>query len=181
MADGVPRFATVGEPGDGRYWITGVTDDFDHDGRVDLFLVEWEPSLPSLLFRNTGGGGPWVAVDVDDLGASVTGARVEARVDGEPVATGWATGTTGYAAGVPLVVHLGLGDAGAAATEVEVTVTPVPGDPRTLRVAPGSHTARCVLTAIDAAGEPAAILSPAEIPPGRVRKQAEVRSSERRA
>ena len=141
VVDGVPQFATVGEPGDGRYWITGVTDDFDHDGRVDVFLVEWEPSLPSVLFRNTGGGGPWVAVDVADLGASVTGARVEARVGGESVATAWATGTTGYAAGAPPVVHLGLGDAGAAATEVELTVTPLPGDPRTLRVSPGSRTA----------------------------------------
>ena len=43
--DGVPRFAVVGEPGDGEYWVTGVTDDLDQDGRVDVFLVSWEPAV----------------------------------------------------------------------------------------------------------------------------------------
>jgi hypothetical protein len=138
VTDGVPRFATVGEPGDdGRYWITGVTDDVDHDGRVDVFMVEWEPSLPSVLLRNTGAGGPWVAVDVSALGASAAGAQVQVSADGTPLATGWATSTTGYAAGAPPIVHLGLG--GGAPAEVDVVVTPVPGEARTLRVPTGSR------------------------------------------
>src|SRR5690606_37739210 len=43
VTGGVPRFEVVGEPGDGDYWVTGVTDDLDQDGRVDVFLVSWEP------------------------------------------------------------------------------------------------------------------------------------------
>ena len=72
-------------------------------------MVEWEPALPSVLFRNAGGGGPWVAVDVSALGAAATGARVEAAVGGTVLGTAWAASTTGYAAGAPPVVHLGLG------------------------------------------------------------------------
>jgi len=146
VTDAVPRFDVVGEPGDGRYWITGVTDDLDHDGRVDVFMVEWEPSLPSVLFRNTGGGGPWVALDVSALGAAATGARVEARLGGAVLATGWAASTTGYAAGAPPVVHLGLGDAGAATgagsapAEVELVVAPVPGEARTLTAPANSRS-----------------------------------------
>ena len=134
VTDGVPRFAVVGEPGDGRYWVTGVVDDVDHDGRVDVFMVEWEPALPSVLFRNTGGGGPWVSVDTASLGAAATGARVEAVLDGTVAVTAWVPGTTGYAAGAPPGVHLGLGRAGTAAAEVTVVVTPVPGDERSVTV-----------------------------------------------
>ncbi len=143
VTDGAPRFAVVGEPGDGRYWITGVTDDVDHDGRIDAFMVEWEPELPSVLFRNAGGGGPWVAVDVSALGAAATGARVEARRGGAVLATAWAASTTGYAAGAPPVVHLGLGGDGAASgtADVEVVVTPVAGEARALTVPSGSRAA----------------------------------------
>jgi enediyne biosynthesis protein E4 len=154
VTDGVPRFEVVGQPGDGRYWITGIADDVDHDGRLDAFMVEWEPELPSVLFRNAGGGGPWVAVDVSALGAAATGARVEARRGADVLATAWAASTTGYAAGSPPVVHLGLGEAGddmgASATvagpapgtaDVELVVTSVAGEARTVTVPSGSRAA----------------------------------------
>ena len=134
VTEGMPHFAVVGEPGDGRYWITGVVDDLDHDGRVDVFMVEWEPALPSVLFRNTGGGGSWVSVDAAALGPAATGARVEAVVGGTAVATGWVASTTGYAAGAPPVVHLGVGGSGAAPSGVEVVVTPLAGEAQTLTV-----------------------------------------------
>jgi len=137
--DGVPRYDVVGEPGDGGYWITGVADDLDHDGRIDLFMVEWEPELPSVLFRSAGAGGPWVGLDVSALGPDVGGARVEARRDGQVVATGWAASTTGYAAGAPPVVDLGLGEAGAAGGDVEVAVTPAGGDARVVTVPVGGR------------------------------------------
>ncbi|HEX5946752.1 MAG TPA: VCBS repeat-containing protein [Acidimicrobiales bacterium] len=130
--DGVPRLAVVGEPGDGEYWVTGVTDDLDQDGRVDLFLVSWEPAVASPLFRGEGGDGAWVEVDVAALGPALTGARVEARVGDDLVATGWAASTTGYAAGAPPVVRLGLG---AATGDVSVTVTAPGAEPRQI-VAP---------------------------------------------
>jgi hypothetical protein len=133
----VPRFDAGGEPGDGMYWVTGVTADLDRDGLVDLFEVSWEPSVASSLFRGTGAPGSWVEVDVRALGPATAGARVEARVGGDLVATGWAASTTGYAAGAPPVVHLGLG---AAAGDVELTVTPAGADPLTLTVPAGSRT-----------------------------------------
>ncbi|HKY68729.1 MAG TPA: VCBS repeat-containing protein, partial [Acidimicrobiales bacterium] len=134
VVDAVPRFDVVGEEGDGAYWITGVTDDLDHDGRVDVFMVEWEPALPSILFRGTGAGGPWVGLDLSSLGPAVDGARVEASLDGRLVAAGWGASTTGYAAGAPPTVRLGLGEAGAGGGDVEVTVTPVGGDPAVVTV-----------------------------------------------
>ena len=107
--DGVPRFEVIGEPGDGGYWVTGVSDDLDRDGRVDVFLVSWEPAVPSPVFRGAGGEGSWIEVDVGALGPAATGARVEVRAGGDVVATGWTASTTGYAAGAPPVIRLGLG------------------------------------------------------------------------
>src|SRR5690606_3781164 len=52
--DGVPRLEPTGEAAAGRYWVTGATADLDRDGRLDVFLVAWEPSEPSVLFRATG-------------------------------------------------------------------------------------------------------------------------------
>lgn len=39
-----------------HYWIDAVTLDANQDGRLDLFFVEWEPSLGSRLFLNLPGG-----------------------------------------------------------------------------------------------------------------------------
>lgn len=131
VTDGVPQFDVVGEPGDGHYWVTGVTEDLDRDGRVDLLLVDWEPSVASPLLRNVGASGGWIETDLAALGPDVTGARVEARAGGEVLATGWAASTTGYAAGAPPVVHLGLGPVDG---DVELTVAPVGGEEQTLVV-----------------------------------------------
>jgi len=130
--DGVPRFEVIGEPGDGGYWVTGVSDDLDRDGRVDVFLVSWEPAVPSPVFRGAGGEGSWIEVDVGALGPAATGARVEVRAGGDVVATGWAASTTGYAAGAPPVIRLGLGSV---TGDVAVTVTAPGHDARQL-VAP---------------------------------------------
>jgi hypothetical protein len=51
--DGTPRFETIGRPGDGGYLVTGIEEDLDRDGRVDVFQMAWEPSEPSQLFSNT--------------------------------------------------------------------------------------------------------------------------------
>jgi hypothetical protein len=81
------------------------------------------------------------------LAAATTGARVEARRGGATLATAWAASTTGYAAGAPPVVHLGLGEGGAATgtaggtADVELVVTPVAGEARTLTVPSGSRAA----------------------------------------
>ncbi len=52
VVDGVPRFSAPAGLGDAQYWIDAAVVDADRDGRDDLFLVEWEPSIGSVLFRN---------------------------------------------------------------------------------------------------------------------------------
>ncbi|MGH8914712.1 MAG: FG-GAP repeat domain-containing protein, partial [Acidimicrobiia bacterium] len=54
------RFEVSSGLGSDQYWIGGPTVDIDHDGRLDVFVVEWEPSLPSLMFRNVGDSGHWL-------------------------------------------------------------------------------------------------------------------------
>ncbi|NIR39288.1 MAG: hypothetical protein GWN07_25775, partial [Actinobacteria bacterium] len=51
--------------------------DVDRDGRLDVLAVEWEPSLPSIMFRNTSASGHWIEVSVGaELGGGV-GTRVD--------------------------------------------------------------------------------------------------------
>jgi hypothetical protein len=142
--DGFPRFEAVGEPGDGQYWVTGAVDDFDHNGRADIFLVEWEPALESPLFRSTGGSGDQVRLDVSALGIDAAGARIEAWLDGDsPFATAWIESSTGYAAGAPTVAHLGLGEI--RFDDVLIMISPVAVDPIevTVPVNSGSRLGGC--------------------------------------
>lgn len=122
--DGVPHFAAVNGLGSPQYWVTGATADVDRDGRIDVFLVEFEPSLPSLLLRNvTPDVGRWLTVDV---GPAAAGAVIEVyragglgRADQLVARRDVVTGV-GYAAGAPSLVHVGVGDLGV----VDVRVTP---------------------------------------------------------
>ena len=98
-----------------RYWATGSSFDHDRDGRLDWFLVEWFPDLPSRLFRNeTPEPGRWLSVDIRPQRLAV-GAVVEAYRHGrlgDPrhlLASDYVVASTGYTAGVPATAHLGLG------------------------------------------------------------------------
>jgi hypothetical protein len=126
LADGVPRFVAPSDLGDPQYWISGPVADVDRDGRMDLFLVEWEPSLPSLLLRNTSDAGHWLEVSVGaDLGGG-PGTRVAAYEAGAAgdvdrlVASREITASEGYTSGSELIAHLGLG----AQSQVDVVVSP---------------------------------------------------------
>lgn len=114
--EGVPSFAAPEGMGDDQYWVTGATGDFDRDGRSDVFVVEFEPSLPSLLLLNDNqANAGWLEVEVPG-DASGVGAVVEvyrAGGAGDPEALllrREVVMSTGYAAGAPPVVHAGLGD-----------------------------------------------------------------------
>jgi hypothetical protein len=116
LDDGMPRFEPPAGLGDPQYWVTGPTADVDHDGRLDLFLLEFEPSLPSYLLRNETESGNWLSVSVDPaLGAGV-GARVfayEAGAGNDPehlLGSADITVSRGYTAGIEAIAHLGLGD-----------------------------------------------------------------------
>jgi hypothetical protein len=124
LEDGVPRFAAPQDLGSPRYWVTGPTADVDRDGRLDVFLVEIEPSRPSTLLRNETASGNWLSVGVDpELGGGI-GARVSVFRQGElgePTALiGMRdiVASLGYTAGSPGVAHIGLG----AATSVDVRI-----------------------------------------------------------
>jgi hypothetical protein len=130
VVDGVPRFEPPAGLGDTRYWVGGPVADVDRDGRMDMFLVEFEPALPSLLLRNTSDAGHWLSVAVGpELGGGV-GTRVAAYEpggSGEParlVASGEIVASEGYTSAGELVAHLGLGGA----TDVDLVVSP-PGRP----------------------------------------------------
>lgn len=54
VVDGVPRFAAPAGLGDTQYWIDAAMIDADNDGTDELFLLEWEPALPSLVLEPDG-------------------------------------------------------------------------------------------------------------------------------
>lgn len=125
IESGVPRFATPAGLGDPQYWVTGPAADLDRDGRLDVFLVEFEPSLPSVLLRNESASGNWLAVSVDPgLGGGV-GARVRAYEAGglgdasRLLGSSDITASRGYGAGVETMAHLGLGEV----DEVDIEVS----------------------------------------------------------
>ena len=102
----------VASPGLGttQYWPTGATADYDRDGRLDFFGVEWYPSLPSPLFRNDTVSGHWLDVELVGPGNGV-GAMVEVYCAGglgQPaalIATSQLSASTGFGAGVPTRSH----------------------------------------------------------------------------
>lgn len=112
-----PEVSGWEELGLDRYWATGSTLDFDRDGRLDWFLVEWFPELPSRLFRNETarpGREHWLAVDVRPQLYAV-GAVVEAYIPGRGgdrrhlIASDYVVASTGFAGGIALSARLGLG------------------------------------------------------------------------
>ena len=115
LENGVPRFEEPTGLGDPQYWVAGPTADVDRDGRVDVFLVEWEPSLPSRLLRNVSPGGHWLEVSMAGPMTGV-GSRVavyesgrvnepEALIGLQEIGVG-----IGYGAGREPMAHFGLGE-----------------------------------------------------------------------
>ena len=64
-------FEVSGGLGSDQYWVGAPAVDIDRDGRLDVFAVEWEPSLPSLMFRNTGDAGHWLEISIGGPGRGV--------------------------------------------------------------------------------------------------------------
>lgn len=102
-------FAAPQGLGSHHYWVGAPVVDVDLDGRLDVFGLEWEPSLPSRLFRNITSGGHWLEVSVaDQLGG--VGSVVEV-FDQDGVFLGYREigVASGYSSGKLAVAHFGLG------------------------------------------------------------------------
>lgn len=120
LDDSIPRFASPDRLGDPQYWVAAPSADYDRDGRLDVFGVEWEPSLPALLFRNETPSGNWLEVSVGSEHGWGLGWRVEV-LDGDTIiGAREITVTQGYSAGVLPIAHFGLGGI----DEVDVRLTP---------------------------------------------------------
>ena len=125
----VPLFVTPEGLGQPQYWIGGPALDYDKDGRLDLFLVEWEPALPSLLMRNETASGHWLEVSAGAEASFGVGWRVElyeAGGLGEPTSLLGAreiTVSQGYSTGLAPIAHFGLGEVDL----VDIRMTPPNG------------------------------------------------------
>jgi hypothetical protein len=108
------------------YFPAGPSGDYDNDGRLDLFLVNWFGGQHSSLLHNDSPSRNWLQVQV--VGGKINrmgiGAQVrlyrpggigeaDALLGFQEVSIGY-----GYASGQPAVCHFGLGDA----TRVDVRV-----------------------------------------------------------
>ncbi|MEE8451267.1 MAG: CRTAC1 family protein [Thermoguttaceae bacterium] len=127
LRGGLPRFESprpVKAPM--VYFSTGPSGDFDGDGRIDLFLVNWFQQNHSRLMRNVSPRRHWLDVQVVGSRINRMGIGTQIRVyrPGKVGQTDALLGFQevsigyGYAAGQAAVCHFGLGDA----TTVDVAV-----------------------------------------------------------
>jgi hypothetical protein len=124
LSDDVPTFAAPDGLGSPQYWVAGPTADVDRDGRLDIFLVEFDPALPSLMLRNETGSGHWLEVSVGPEHGWGIGWRAEVYDGDTLLGAREITTTQGYSAGVAPVAHFGLGDI----ERVDVHLTPPGGE-----------------------------------------------------
>ena len=127
LNDGSPQF-TAPRPisSDMVYYPAGPTGDYDGDGRLDLFLINWFQGNFSRLLHNESATNQWLDVRLEGqktnrmgIGATVSVyargslGKAPALLGHQEIATGY-----GYASGQPAVAHFGLGDV----TEVDVLI-----------------------------------------------------------
>lgn len=131
LRDGLPQFVPPRPiKGPMIYYPAGPTGDYDNDGRVDIFLVNWYQGDHSHLLHNDSAKRHWLDVRVVGkrmnrmgIGAQIKVYKAGAlgKADGllgfQELSTGY-----GYASGQPALCHFGLGDE----TSVDVRVS-LPG------------------------------------------------------
>ncbi|MFT5123910.1 MAG: hypothetical protein ACI9TH_003182 [Kiritimatiellia bacterium] len=134
VKNGVPQFVQVDADAKGEvvYFPAGPSADYDGDGRIDLFLVNWFEGNHCRLLRNTSPAGNWLKVKV--LGRKMNRMGVGAVVkvmdaDGTLLGRREITTGYGYASGQVAEAHLGLGDR----TSVNLMVEFPDGTDRTIK------------------------------------------------
>jgi hypothetical protein len=127
VREGVPRFTpprAVAMPM--VYFPAGPSGDFDGDGRLDLFLINWFSGNHSRLLRNGSPVKSWLDVRVKGrtFNSMGIGSRIEVFAAGHTgerehlLGTGEISTGYGYASGQPAVCHFGLGAADAVDLEI---------------------------------------------------------------
>ena len=134
-AGDTPAFEINAEPGPAQYWPTGVVVDADRDGRLDVFLAEFDAAKPSLLLLNESDAGHWLGIETS-AGARVTTYRAGAGGN-QAAMLGDVTvaGAAGFGSGPPLVAWFGLG----AVTRVDVRIRQPGARTTTLRAQEGDR------------------------------------------
>jgi hypothetical protein len=121
LKDGLPRFAapqpfsnpSKGEGNAGMvYFPAGPSLDFDNDGRIDLFLVNWFQGNHCRLLHNQSPKRNWLDVQVrgKKMNRMGIGAQVKIFDAGTKTLLGFQEVTTGYgyASGQAALCHFGL-------------------------------------------------------------------------
>ncbi|MGB7861500.1 MAG: CRTAC1 family protein [Acidimicrobiia bacterium] len=106
----LPHFSVVGDTGSQQYWVGAPSVDYDRDGRVDILALEWEPSLPSIMFRNDSQVGHWLEVSVAGPGRGIGSVVSVTTESGEPVGRQELMIATGYASSGLPISRFGLGE-----------------------------------------------------------------------
>jgi len=108
MSGGAIRFEASGEPRSRQYWPSGAVVDADHDGRLDVIMVDFDAGRPSLFLKNTGGAAGWIGVDAP------AGSDVEVFASSgsrrEPLGSAAVAVSTGFGAGPATTAWVGLGN-----------------------------------------------------------------------
>jgi hypothetical protein len=105
-----------------------ATSDFDHDGRLDMFLPNWWIESRSLLLRNETVGGNWLQVTVEGkngVNRMGIGAKVHISPAGKPdvasrIGSRELSIGSGYCSGQEAITHFGLGKTERVDVEVEL-------------------------------------------------------------
>lgn len=120
VENGIPRFDAPPMESLLGYYAAAPVADFDRDGRLDIFLVNWYKHLQSHLFRNVSESGNYLTVQVrgdspnlNSMGVGATVRLYAPAGEGEAanfLARSDITLGNGYASGEEALAHFGLGE-----------------------------------------------------------------------
>ena len=106
--------------------------DVDHDGDLDVFLVDFDTASSSLLLRNEGGGGHWFALEVGAAGSAGVGTSVEVYRAGalgdrsQLLGQRSISASTGFGSGALPIAFFGIGSESVVDVRVSVARAAAP-------------------------------------------------------
>jgi hypothetical protein len=104
-----PRFRAAGGPGSAQYWVAAPVLDFNRDGRLDVFALEWEPGLASIALLNESNSGHWLEVSIGAPGRGVGTVVTVESVGGDFIGRQELGVATGYSSAHQAIARFGLG------------------------------------------------------------------------